>query len=113
MKLFFTLIMIIILSSISFPAEAVVTYDLKDLRDPFESLLPKEASKADNKDALPPLIVKGLIWGSNKPQAIVNDSVVKIGDEVAGTKIVDINKDYITVLFNNRLYELHLKKEIK
>lgn len=38
--------------------------------------------------------VSGIIGGDN-PVAIVNGSVMKIGDEINGTKIIEIKGDYV------------------
>lgn len=38
-------------------------------------------------------VLKGLIWNTDNPQAIVNDKVVKVGDEVNGIKVVAIRQD--------------------
>lgn len=38
-------------------------------------------------------VLKGLVWNSDTPQAIVNNKVVKIGDEVNGMRVVAIRQD--------------------
>lgn len=51
---------------------------------------------------LPELKVSGLIWNSNRPQAIINDQVVDLGDTVNSAKIIDIRKDGIDVLYRGQ-----------
>lgn len=55
---------------------------------------------------LPQLIISGIIWNTNRPQAIINNQVVDIGDEVSSTKIVSIQKSGIELLFDGRLVKL-------
>jgi len=55
---------------------------------------------------LPVLKVQGLIWGGNFPQAIINNKVVRVDDEVDGAKIVSIEKDGLWVSFNDKQYNL-------
>jgi hypothetical protein len=52
------------------------------------------------------LIVQGLIWGGSFPQAIVNNKIVKVGDTVDGANVTAIDKDGVTVLFQEREYKL-------
>ena len=51
---------------------------------------------------IPDLNIEGLIWNSDMPQAIVNGSVVKIGDDIEGIKIVEINKKGITIEYEGQ-----------
>jgi hypothetical protein len=55
---------------------------------------------------LPSINVQGLIWGGVFPQAIIDEKVVKKGDMVGEMRIVEIDKEGITVLFNNKEYVL-------
>ncbi len=50
---------------------------------------------------LPRLEVTGVVWNSDRPQAIINNTVVGIGDIIENTKIkvVDIRKDAIDIIF--------------
>jgi hypothetical protein len=53
---------------------------------------------AEAGPALPPFTITGVIWNSDRPQAIINGQVVDVGDTVSNTKIVAIKKDGIDVL---------------
>ena len=102
--------LILLLLFVCCEAQASVQYDSQGVRDPMESLLPKEAAK-DAENVTPPSItVTGIVWGSNMPEAIVNDQVVKIGDEIAGAKIVDIARHGISVLFSGRIFEFSIQR---
>ncbi len=53
-------------------------------------------------------VLKGLVWNTDSPQAIVNDKVVKVGDEVNGIRVVEIRKDGVEFSQNgvNRLLRI-------
>ena len=51
---------------------------------------------------LPDLIVSGIIWNSDRPQAIINGYVVDIGDIILDIKITDILKTGIKGEFHGR-----------
>jgi Tfp pilus assembly protein PilP len=87
-----------------------VQYTASNLRDPFESLLTSEILQSQNKDTtpekinLPGMKVQGVTWGGRFPQAIINNKVLKVGDTVEGAKIVEIENNGITVLFDGKQY---------
>lgn len=89
-----------------------VKYTAEGLRDPFESYLIKEKAAGIKEEGaaveqvLPSLVVQGIIWGGSFPQAIINDKVVKIGDEVEGARILEISKEGVVVFYDNRRYDL-------
>ncbi len=55
--------------------------------------------------------VNGIIWNTDLPQAIVNDSVVNIGDELQGAKIVSIKKEGIELLHRGKKYYLSINEK--
>jgi hypothetical protein len=90
-----------------------VSYKANGLRDPFKSPVVSEMlTQQDNPNpvapevSLPELRIQGVFWGADFPQAIINDKVVKVGDEVSGAQIVSIDKDAITVFFVNRQFKI-------
>lgn len=63
----------------------------------------RDAEKQIPEDLQPPeLNIKGLIWNSNRPQAIINDQVVDLGDTVSEAEIVSIQKNEIGILFKGQ-----------
>jgi|CXWL01.1.fsa_nt_gi hypothetical protein len=38
------------------------------------------------------IVIKGLVWNTKIPQAIVNDRVIRVGDHVDGMKVISIHK---------------------
>jgi len=88
-------------------------YSSQDFRDPFLNYLPQKAavevSGSETEgftSKFKSLTVEGIIWGSSMPQAIVNNRVIKIGDELEGARVTGINKDGITLLMQDREYKL-------
>ncbi|MFH2137513.1 MAG: hypothetical protein ABII88_03260 [Candidatus Omnitrophota bacterium] len=49
----------------------------------------------------------GIVWDSQKPKAIINETIAGIGDTVAGVMIIDIQKS--KVLVNNGEKNIELK----
>lgn len=45
----------------------------------------------------PELSISGLIWNSDRPQAIINGRVVSVGDEIDGARLLSVNKEGITI----------------
>ena len=82
-----------------------VEYKAQGLRNPFEqSALVSESAEEEaglkpEVGKLSQLTVQGIIWGSNLPQAIINNKVVKVGDVLEGAEVTDINKDGVIILF--------------
>ena len=89
---------------------AGIEYNAENLSDPFfdykAEKMENEARKPVELKPLPPLNVLGMIWGGNFPQAIINNRIVKLGDTVEGVRIKEINKDGITVIYNEQVYKL-------
>jgi hypothetical protein len=84
-----------------------VEYTSQDLRDPFRS--PFEMEKVLDKGVAPEaglshLQVQGMVWSSKMPQAIINDTAVRIGEVIEGAEILDIRKEGIYVLYQGRQY---------
>ncbi len=118
-KRFFCLwfFVVILLLSSSFLVEAQVKakknevkkveYTSQDLPDPFRS--PFEMEKVLDKGVAPEvslshLQVQGMVWSSKMPQAIINDTVVRIGEVIDGAEILDIRKEGIYVLYEGGQY---------
>lgn len=54
----------------------------------------------------PALDVQGVIKGWKFDQAIINGKIVKVGDEVEGAKILNIEKNAISIIYNNVNFDL-------
>lgn len=87
-----------------------IEYKAENLPDPFIDFQAEEKKgetrKTEKLKPLPSLVVQGMIWGGNLPQAIINNKVLTIGDAIEGVKIKSIDKEGISVIFENQLYKL-------
>ena len=86
-----------------------IEYKAEGLKDPFqeEKIEIKEEPEVQiETKPLPGVQIQGIVWGGAFPQAIINNKVVKIGDTIGQLQIIDIAKSGITVLFENRKYNL-------
>lgn len=82
---------------------------LKDLnwgRDPFMFGTAKDYSEGEAG-----LVLNGIAWDEKTPSAIINNKVVKAGDEVAGNKVADIQKERVIVTKDGNSYELNLRQK--
>ncbi len=51
---------------------------------------------------VPPVAISGVIWNSERPQAIINGRIIGIGESIFEIQIQDIQKNEITGLFDGR-----------
>ncbi len=56
-------------------------------------------TKPAEKPVPPPLTITGVVWNTDRPQAIINGQVVDQGDVVSEVKIVSIKKTSIGIEF--------------
>ncbi len=76
-------------------------------RDPFEAQPVKKATVEDTPArSLPELKLQGIIRGALLNQAIINNKIVKLGDIIQEAKVTKIDKDGVTVFFDNKSYTL-------
>jgi len=61
-------------------------------------------------EPLPELKVSGVIWNSDRPQAIINDHVINIGDTILGVKITDIRQGVIEGEFHGRTVNIKTQR---
>ena len=98
------------------PTEYAVS-EILDFKDPFVSLLPKKepakievttlkpatktekAQEQEKEIVLPSIEITGIVWNTNRPQAIVNGHVVGIGDKIDDMVISDIRRSGIDILY--------------
>ena len=58
---------------------------------------------------LPELVVSGLIWNTDRPQAIINDTVVSSGDLIEQAEVVNITKVGVAVLYKSEIFIITIK----
>ncbi len=70
-------------------------------RDPL--LSPMEVQMIPAGEVMPPTFtVQGMVWGGARPMCIVGDKVFKVGDEIEGAKITEINRQGVRFLFHGK-----------
>lgn len=62
------------------------------------------------KPQYPELVLNGIMYLAERPQAIINNSVVEEGDTVSGAKVLSIKKNTVILNFNDVEISLSLKK---
>lgn len=90
-------------------------YEADGLRNPFQTPIEEEEAKeqvlqeqahVEPLKPLPSLTIQGIVWGGALTQAIINNKVLKVGDTVEEARIININKEGVTVLFGGQQYNL-------
>ena len=73
-------------------------------KDPTKPKLPKPivAPPVVKERPLPHIMINGIIWNSDRPQAIINGRIVDIGDTISEIRIIGIRKTGIDGLFDGR-----------
>ncbi|UCH12120.1 MAG: hypothetical protein JSW18_04705 [Candidatus Omnitrophota bacterium] len=82
-----------------------VEYKAGDFLDPLKDRLSiyiaSIATKAKKKEPIainpPQFNITGLIWNTDRPQAIIDGKVLSVGDEIKGAKLLSVNKEGIKV----------------
>lgn len=97
----------------------------QDRRNPFQDCFPRRVEQAKIEEMEEAVVVEpvetldvsvykinGLIWGSYKSQAIINSEIYGVGDKLGEAEITNIDKNGVTLKFNNKEYILSPEKEI-
>jgi len=96
-------------------AEDVFTYDAKAKRNPFIALVTSEGRLLQldrEEESKQELMLEGIIYDKNgMSYAIVNATVVRIGDEVNGYQILKIERNKVIFIKDGEPTEIILTKE--
>ncbi len=68
----------------------------------------KPVATSRTETQLPALNLQGILWGTSKPQAIINRQILSVGDTIEQAEVVAVTKEGVTLLFNGREVELKL-----
>lgn len=128
MKSYKTILIVIFFIILNFFMCKIVYSD--QMRNPFKDWFPvkiKEVPKATVIDDGPMITfeeeeevsfdpsiytVEGLIWGEHKPKAIIDDQIYTLGDRLDDAEIVKINKDGVTLIYDDQEYVVTTKQVI-
>lgn len=98
----------------SLSAEGGFIYDAQGRRDPFIPLVTSDGRllKLDAKETKGQLTIEGIIYDEKGiSYAIVNNVIVKIGDNIEGYQVLKIEADRISFIKEGNVSELKLLKE--
>ena len=76
---------------------------------PSETIAETPPKSAETKAQAPEFILNGIMYLEGGPRAIINDSMVEVGDNVSGAVIVKINRKSVILQFNGTEITLNLK----
>ena len=57
--------------------------------------------------SLPELDLKGTMLSKSKSRAFINDSIVKVGDEIEGAEVLSIRENSVTLRKGEKDFEIH------
>lgn len=103
----------LLLCNIAFAQEGFI-YDPKGKRNPFIPLVTQDGRlmKLDKEEAKGDLNVEGIIYDKHgRSFAIVNSSVVGIGDAVGAYQVLRVEKNRVIFIKEGQVMEVDLKKE--
>ena len=91
--------------------------------DPFKAMLPKKEVPVvvqqepepvvEEVIVAPKIVVTGVVWGGNFPQALMNGGVYKVGDTVKGTNAVvsSIDRNKVSVEYRGKTFSYGVEKK--
>lgn len=95
-------------------AESEYKYNAQGKRDPFIPLVTQDGRflKLEAEEQNSSLALEGIIYDpSGYSYAIVNGTVVKIGDKIADYEVLKIEKNKVVLIKEGQVYGVELKKE--
>ncbi len=57
----------------------------------------------------PKLFLEGIIWSQNEPVAVINGTILKEHDFIRGAKVLQIDRDSVTLLYRSQRIVLRLE----
>jgi len=82
------------------------------LAEPAIRKITKIAEQADETGASYQLKLNGIIWNKNSPMAIINDTVVELGSEIAGRKVCVISNTHVELEYYDKRKTLKITPRI-
>lgn len=95
-------------------AEDQFVYDAKGKRNPFIPLVSSDGRllKLDREESTGALSIEGVIYDkSGRSFAIVNNTVVGVGDSIAGYQVLKIQDNKVIFIKDGQPVEVEIKKE--
>jgi len=54
----------------------------------------------------PTLNISGVVWNTDRPQAIINDKVIGVGDTISDSVVKDITKTSVIILYGDKEFTI-------
>lgn len=88
------------------PKEKIVAIKPKPKPKPKPKIkyTPKQPEIAVPEIPLPTFQVNGLVWDTERPQAILDSQVINVGDTLKGCTVINIDKNGILLNFQDRTF---------
>lgn len=87
-----------------------VEFEAGSARDPFASFIDREGDRRPVRPSVRKIykgyVLEGLVWNSSQPQAIINGTVVRVGDTIGSAKVLDISKNGVKLQDAEREFSL-------
>jgi len=77
--------------------KAVKTFYVDWKRNPFEIVQDPNS-----------LVIEGIVWSEENPKAIINGSIVAVGDRIGSNEVIDIKQNSVTIRSGTEEIELHM-----
>ena len=87
---------------------AGVEYAGEGTRDPFALAENPAQTSSDAQKGLSQMKLQGIVWHTDKPRAIINNKMVKVGSKIGEMKVVGIDKEGVRVQQEGREFVLRL-----
>ena len=94
--------------------EHVFVYNTHGKRDPFIPLISEDktimgqAGWSFISSKLPEMKIEGILFDKTKPLAIINDKIVKVGDNINNCKIVSITREEMVIRYMDKEYSVKI-----
>ncbi len=98
-------------------------YSQTGYKDPFEPLIKEETDEKgrstketiieEPKELPASMVVEGVLWGTDKPLAIINGEVYKVGDTIkgVGARIFKIEDNSVYIGYGEKIYKMKVEKK--
>jgi hypothetical protein len=87
-------------------------YNRSGRRDPMVPLVKDRKVKIKRRVASkrpPKLSLEGIIWSKSEPEAVINGTILKENDFIKGVKVLKIDRDSVTLIYQSRKFVLRLE----
>ena len=83
-------------------------YALRKMKLEKQKLNPAPPSTAATKSAAAPWVLSSILFSANRQSAIINDQLVKRGDNIKGARVIEVEKDRVRLNKKGKIIMLKL-----